>query len=92
MINLDQNLSQFYALAQHDPLKMTKDSSSQGRRNTTLDQTKLQNQEEDRIQRAQDDFNPYNALEGSQIMSHTLKVEKMKQENFIEQMGAGPKD
>lgn len=25
-------------------------------------------------------------------MSHTLKVEKMKQENFIEQMGTGPKD
>ena len=80
-VNLDQNLSQFYALAQNDPLKMTRDNSSQGRRNTTSEQSQLQSkasQSEDRIQRAQDDFNPYNALEGNQIMSHTLKVEKMK--------------
>lgn len=52
---------------------------------------------EDRIKQAQDvgdgdDFNPYTTLEGNQIMSHTLRVEKMKQENFIEQVGRRPED
>lgn len=71
---------------------MERENSSQGHQNTTVEQTQLQSKVEDRIKQASDDFNPYTALEGNQIMSHTLKVEKMKQENFIEQMGTGPKD
>jgi hypothetical protein len=79
--NLDQNLSKFYALAQES--QMTTTENTEQRR--LVEGSRITHERDSMALNSENDgFNPYDQRASNPLMHHTLKVEKMKQENFIE--------
>ena len=79
-VNIDQNLNNFYALAKNNNLvKQQSDNSNGLTKQESLNVTDIQTQQrnldlEDKIQE----------FEKAGLMTQTLKLDKMKQENFID--------